>query len=266
MTKLTWNTATEWDNSQSESGAVHESVTNTDHDDASIVKKGYRISNPYLSNSLVGYYPCHEDSGSTCYDFSGFNNDGSINGATVNVTSILGTTGYSYGGSDSVSFGGVPADWPKGTGNFSYSFWAMMPATDDGVGIIWGNGATNEAVGFEFHDDGSVRFIIWGNDFDTTANNTYEDGTWQHWVGTYDGSTVTLYQNGSSIDSASRSNINIGNNAAAFGRNVITASSGLNGDLGNFEVFDKSLSSSEVQTLYDVVGTKSTLTSSKKTS
>lgn len=95
---LTWETATDWDNAVSESGVVHESVTNTDHNDATIVKQGYQLASPTPSTGLLGYWPLHEDSGSTANDVSVNNQDGTINGATVNVSAILGTTGYSFDG------------------------------------------------------------------------------------------------------------------------------------------------------------------------
>lgn len=105
----TWETASDWDSAASEDNVVHESVANTDHDDATIVKQGYAAASPYLSADLELYVPFDEDSGSTAFDFSGNNNDGSVSGATVNVDGLLGATGYDFDGTDdAVTFGTIP--------------------------------------------------------------------------------------------------------------------------------------------------------------
>lgn len=113
---VTWSTATDWDNSAVDDYGVHENVTNTDHDDATIVKKGYPTESIYKSGSLSWFYPCHEDTGSTIYDFGPNNDDQPNDGGTINfdTTGVLDTTAIDIQGGyfdmDSVSRFGT-GDW-----------------------------------------------------------------------------------------------------------------------------------------------------------
>lgn len=92
---VSWN----WSEAQAERGVVHADVANTDHDNAATLVKGYSVEDPYLSADITHFLPLQEDSGSTVFDVSGNNRDGSVTGSTLNATAPLGVSGIQTNGS-----------------------------------------------------------------------------------------------------------------------------------------------------------------------
>jgi|APHM01.1.fsa_nt_gi hypothetical protein len=105
----TWETAADWDAAVSESGVVHESVTNTDLDDAATVKMGFSATNPLFPSSLVHQYPFDQTSGAAA-DVAG-SNDGSVgSGINRGASGALGTDAFDFQQSDNVSISGANVD------------------------------------------------------------------------------------------------------------------------------------------------------------
>lgn len=266
MTELTWSTSADWDNGQSDSGTVHESVTNTDHSDESIVKKGYRIASPRFPANLTGYYPLHEDSGSTAYDFSGNNNDGTINGATVGVTGLLGTTAYSFDGNNDY----IQLPFSNGTGAWTLSAWIKIDdSTADGTII---SGFEDSGGGFDINHEGGnglyLRTQLATGTITTSGRYAISAGTWYHVVGRWTGTGEQLIVNGTqqasdtSAHGASSVDFVIGDQAA--GSQAIPGP--WPGDIWEARLYNESLSDTNVQTLYDVVATQAVHKTLKKTS
>jgi len=251
----TWNTASDWDSATAEDGVVHESVSNTDHDDASILKQGYEIATPYLSSSLVRYWPFQEDSGSTAYDFSGSNDDGTISGATVNQAGLLGTTAYDFDGVDDeitgMSDSGIP---------FTATFWAYSRDI--------GTQRTVYAYAYDYPNGGFLIRYRNGNMQLYSANTaspvktSATANTWQFWAITVDsGDNFEIYLNGSSVNTGSTS-------SGTLASGIVIGSEGgknyFDGRLTDCRIYNTTLSSSEVQYLYDVVATQGSLTTDYK--
>lgn len=259
MTTLTWDTATEWDNAVSEEGAVHESTTNTDHNDATIVKQGYPAATPLFSASLNNYYPLHEDSGTTAYDFAGTTN-GSIVGATVGQTGILGTTAYSIDGTDDeVDLGSVQLV----SGDFTIAVWVYRTSSKNNC-ILWhGSGGNGYSFSFRIASDNTASLAIPGGTNHGTTT-TVSANTW-HFVSFSFNSTdntslfrldgATESSSGDAPASSSDNQTQIGMRAS--GNNVF------DGKIANVKIYGAYLDASQTQRLYDVVNDGYLTTASK---
>lgn len=152
----TWETSTEWDASQSETGTHHEQPSGTDWSAADTVERGYPSSDRNGS-SLVAYWPCDEDSGSTFGDVSGNNNDLSLTNVAVNDDrGMLGTsTGYYDGSAYSEA---TSIDGCNDT-EYTVAFWANFSQHDDYARFIQIGGDVSSSP-----DDG------WDIEFDTDTD------------------------------------------------------------------------------------------------
>lgn len=242
---LTWETASDWDNAAAEKGVVHENVANTDHGDASTIKKGYSAASPYKSASLEQAYLCHEDSGSTMYDFSGNNADGSYSGPTLGQTGLLGTTAPSYDGVD---------DYARtaNSGISGAATWAFWVIEDSDV-----SDTTNPHIS---RNDNRSEFLIrdgsnssaWarlsGTDYKGGSVST---GTWHFYAATSDGSNGELFLDASSVNSysdswESLSNFNLMTNDSQNEEWVA-------GRLAGAWLWNVRLTATEIQEFYDTV-------------
>lgn len=269
----TWETATDWDNAQSESGVVHESVTNTDHNDATIVKQGYPYASPLFSANLIAYWPMHEDSGSTMNDVSGNNHDGSITGATVGAGGLLGNTAYSFDGTDDwVSVPDSAALDIDGTTDMTVTYWIKASSytggavvigkgdSSGGVNNVWDNIVANDGLRATWQDGGSAAYAY-------IPKSSVFDGVW-HMI-----SMVTDKTNGTGyfyLDASLSESTDIsGVGDQSNGDDVEFMSRQENGDyqsgtMAEPQIIGSALSQSELQTLYDVVQSSGALTTAAK--
>lgn len=245
-----WELASDWDSAQSESGVVHESVSNTDHNDGAVVKQGYSVADPYLSADLVGYWPLQEDSGGTAYDFSGNSNNGTVNGATQGATGLLGTSAYSFDGTDDY----ITMSNPTPTA-FTISIWAYWDGALNPFEAPMSTRVSSNGWMLRLDTDNATQFYVYDSSASTyqVVNGTLPNtGEWTHFVGTCDsnGNTElfidTVSQGTNSVGSRTQSGeLRIGDGP---GRDRYW-----NGDLADARIYNRALTSTEIQTLYDVV-------------
>lgn len=128
---LTWYTVDDWDNTSREHGVVHEGYGDRD---AADVELGYNSTD----TGLIAYWTLDEDSGSTAVDTSGTGNNGTIDGATLGQPGILGTTAYSFDGSNDVVNVSSTPDLSGGSGStVSASAWFKADSASSGQpGIV----------------------------------------------------------------------------------------------------------------------------------
>lgn len=276
---IEWDSGADWDAAVSEDGVVHESVTNTDHNDAGTVKRGYSAASPMYGADLSLYYPLHEDSSPTAYDLSGNGNDGAVNGPTQGVSAPLGTTCYSFDGTDDY----IDTGWKPYGGTQTVSIW-LKPAFngttsrnnpfnvfDNNASESWGFQIETDIIGDGNYDlqwvyyDGSYHRAVW----DISADSRWQSGTWVNVVGVYDGSTYKIYANGTDVTDYTE---NVGTGPTIVDRPAYigcqngagSARRFFNGDIWEVRVWDGALTASEIQAYYDVVNTNGTLTSDKR--
>jgi hypothetical protein len=240
-----WN----WDEQADDEGMVHQSVADTDNDDATKLKQGYDYANfSEITPDPVACYPLHEDGGSTAYDVAG-GNDGTVSGATVNVEGLLGTTAYSFDGTDDyVDIGDtVHAD------NISLGLWYSVDSVPSSGTIRPLN--KNDEWGVRLQSDGWDAFTYHGGSADILDSGvTPTTGDWHLLVFTYDGADQRLYHDASQIASATTNSGAIDDSTASI-RIGSTSGGGdyWNGDIGPVYLWTSALTQAQIQTLYDVV-------------
>lgn len=279
MGTLSWSTEADWDGAVSEDGVAHESVTNTDHSDAGSVLRGYSYANPYLSASLVGYWPLQEDTGSTAYDFGGTNDGTLYDGVTQGVTSILETTGYSFDNSaNRVEISNQSAYTNGGTGDLTAMAWVRPhnistdQSNDRNTFFIIRRSGTDPRVGWSlaFLDHSSIDWLMedsGNNQLRSTynASSSFDLTAWHLVAGVRNGTSSYLYFDGNQVASDSNSSfsdcstgepLHIGQTSPTDGNYP----DGFNGDVSHAGIWNTALSGSEIQEYYDVVGTSGSLT------
>jgi hypothetical protein len=204
---------------------------------------------------LVGWWPLHENSGSTARDLSGNGNHGGLNGGvTQGVVGKGGLTAYSFDGED--DYVAAPTGLDLIEKQFTAAVWVRPYCVGDG------------SVNFVFGKEGDERgtFRIWksaqdnlkGNFADSTDSYSVEfesspvNGNWYFLVLTYDGSTLRGYKNGIEVDSKNVDANPVSNdNPPVFGANSELDKQYFEGSIADGRIYDRALSSEEIQTLYE---------------
>lgn len=258
--------ATDLDGAVSESGVVHENTANTDHNDASELKQGYSAANPYLSADLLGYWPLQEDSGGTAYDFSGGNNDGTVSGATQGSTGLLGTSSYSFDGTD--DYVSLPDQTTPAS--ITISAWIKWDGSTDTLQHIFSGGFDGGTTEFELFIDTSGNYQWRSYDGSSlhgiTAGTAATSGAWENVVAMYDDSAseYLLYVNATNTNSNSdNSGPSTYDNAENWAIGASSQSGNFqknfSGNIANVPVYNRALTSSEIQDHYNVVATAGTI-------
>jgi hypothetical protein len=197
-----------------------------------------------LSNGLVAQYRL---------DGSAVDSVGGYNGQLVNgPTYAAGHSdqGIVFNGSNWVQVDSLAGHLPTGNAARTVSFW-MNPATlsSGSANIVsWGDGDGTANQRFSILQYGANLYLIGqGNDYDMGSVLT---GGWQHIAVTYDGGTLKLFSNGTEV--YSRSGITFATSADGLylGRNVHDrGDERWSGTLDDVSVYDRALSTAEVQAL-----------------
>jgi hypothetical protein len=215
--------------------------------------------------TLIGYWLLDEDSGSTAYDASGNGNNGSLNGGiTQGEPGILGRSAYSFDGSDdAVTIS--DSQILKLTGSLTISMWV----NPNNLGAQREN-PIHKAYGGEFsfvfedtNDDPagtlSTYFGSAGGNGSPYAHNQWtdvaSDNTWTHlcWVRDNNAQEVKLYKNGTRW---SKNKIQTEWETTSASNNDMQIGSGytntFDGSISEVRLYNRALTSSEIQYLYEV--------------
>lgn len=269
-----WGSTSDWDAAQSESGVAHESVTNTDHGDATQIKQGYSYSSPLYSTNLVAYWPLHENNSGTVYDVWGGNDLSVTTSPTQGVTGILDSTAYNFtGGSSEETETSSVAFANFGTGDMSISAWVRVTGSQPRNHIIihrrsganprkgYAFGARSGNLGAVFEDENDNLINFKGTDIN--------DSTWHHVAVVKEGNGATTYLDG--VADASGSASTFGNYDTSKKLKIGQTSDGdsnypeaFDGDIAEVSLYNTALSGSQIQALYDTVASPSQLTTAAK--
>jgi hypothetical protein len=210
-----------------------------------------------LQNGLVGYWPFCGNAN----DVSGNGNHGTVNGATL-TNDRLGNTNSSY------SFNGINNYINIGsnslfTNQYAYSSWvyldsAILQARAVIISKLQSTGIY-QYKGSELNINNQQHFLtIQGNDtlynyFESTAN-IVPLNQWSQIVATYDGLHIKHYVNGNFIDSATAFHLadSLGS-PIFFGARPFDTNGPywfMNGLLDDIGIWNRALSSQEIQQLY----------------
>jgi hypothetical protein len=219
-------------------------VTNQNY--PSIVTSGNTLN---LDAGLPASYPMV---GTNWYDLTG-NDDNTgtlLNGITYNST-LKGVLTFN-GSNQYVSFE-TPTNIPIGNSNYTISVW--FNANSLGVkGLVgWGNyGSTNQVNAFQLTSSGLVNYW-WANDLGVTV--TITPGIWYNAVATFNGTTRSIWVNGSLINSDTPTGHNVPD-ADNFTIGVTNTTEYFDGSIGEVQIFNRGLSSDEILSNYNELLTR----------
>lgn len=267
---LSWSTASDWDSAQSESGTVHESVTNTDYNDESTIEHGYSIEN---ASGLLAYYPLQEQSGTTAYEASGNEQNGVYNGATPNGQSLDGVTGAEINS-------GRIAIYPKfesSRSTLTVMAWYKPKPNEDKTTVVSHDRSEYYLLGHgNFVGEGDAYFSVsdsGGGTLDLDSDFEVDDQTVHHLAGRYDNGNVAIFVDGVKQATGNKgSQLGTGKTRYGFIGEGSEADS-FNGNDNNrvkpeyvwdYRLYSGALSDSQIKQYYETVSTSGLLKTAKK--
>jgi hypothetical protein len=217
-----------------------------------------------LTDGLVGFWSFDgsdvdlSDSSSEVKDVSGNGNHGDAKNGAKPAIGKLGQ-GYEFDGSDDY----VEILTPSGlssSDSFTVTAWVDGASQSDNTRIVnYGNTSANQG-GFILGQTSSGKIRAYtdaggGSWNQITGNTSFDDGNWHLIVMTYNGSTDTrqLYLDGEKDGSETHGYDNSPSNPGiSLGNRLDSQSEGQKGVVDNIRIYDRALSASEIDKLYQL--------------
>jgi hypothetical protein len=189
-------------------------------------------------------------------DISGNGYTGQVVGATWSSQSTSGK--YSFDGNDYIVVSN--GNTLDGLNGLTIESWVYNPELPPSYEYIIGKRKdTNTSWGI-YVETATSSFVFFVNETTLGLKSPVKLNEWQHIVGTWDGSTLNFYSNGVlttsksfqvKMNSFSTSNVVVGARETATGRTMHYI-----GNMGEIHVYNRALSSSEIQSRYDATKIK----------
>jgi hypothetical protein len=218
---------------------------------ASIVVPGYN-----LTDGLVAWWKFDGNTN----DSSGNNLNGSNQGASL-TTDKNGESGKAYSFNNS-HISVAHSNLLNFTDSFSISLWVFSTnyITNDWQEFLMKGSVNNLYRQYHIRpnkDSGKLAFIFYqsGTAFSSTSNTALENNKWSHVVGTLSNSQVNLYINGlkdSSRQFNNFSSVTSTTYSLSVGRLGTYGGYYFNGKIDEVRMYDRALSASDVQALYQL--------------
>ena len=183
------------------------------------------------------------------------NNGTLVNGAVANAPGIIGTAFGLDGSNDYVV---VPDAANLRLGNQqTISAWYRFVANgnNDWRRIVGKGDGGNRNYGLWLHPNGTILYQISGGGYCGPSAGVALDGQWHQLVGTYNGSTGSLYLDGNLVNAVGCTNTppNTGHSLTIGWANADGAAfhSPFSGQIDEVQIWDTPLDAAQVQTLYD---------------
>ncbi len=217
------------------------------------------ITPPFRSSGLMGYWPFDEGSGTTAYNSSGNNNNGSWSGATPYYTASAKVGAYAgnfNGSNDIVTLptGSTQLETPSITVSAWINFTA---ATSSNYDIFQKKRPYGNYRGYELYINLSnqAQFDIGnGSAYITGPSSSVSKNTWTFIVGSYDGNNINIYVNGT-LKSTVANNTGISYSGGSSPGTYIGTDSGnanyFTGFMDDVRIYNRALSAAEVQAIYN---------------
>jgi Concanavalin A-like lectin/glucanases superfamily len=185
----------------------------------------------------------------TATDFSGNQNNGTLTNGPALVGGISGNA-LSFNGSNQYISVPIGTSSPlKFQGNFSVSAW-VKPTSLHNYGNVIGTGNVNTSYGLITFADGEWHWqLSSGADVQAPAGSLV-NGTWAHIAATYDGTTVSLYQNGAFVTSGARGQPGVPTSPFYIGADVGNGRY-FSGIIDDVRAYVRTLSPAEINAIYN---------------
>ena len=201
------------------------------------IKPSIAVTDP----NLVCWWTLNEGSGTTVLDWSGHGHDGTVQGTAEWVLGYDGTALHFREGSGSgyvVHSLGAASDWAAGT----MALWVKADVIGQDEFSSPFSGHTPSSAGFQLDMDGgnpglyriNPSGLIFGPV--TTA--------WVHLAMTFDGTSATLYYNGTEVESGTLNDTTFNRFALNTNRNTNNSMAGI---IDDFRAYDKILTQDEIE-------------------
>lgn len=253
------------DSADSESGVAHENVTGTDHSNASVLRQGYSYS--ALPGTPEAYFPLHEDSGSTANDITGNAHDASINGPTLGVTGILGSTCFDFDGTGDECRSGN--GYAEGAISLTLNAWIKPASAQDGFFLAKRGGTSGDRSWMllvRSNPDFQLQTYDSNGNFQTAEGGSYSGGNWYMVTGVVDGDQQRLYVDAGTpvaTNTMSTTGIQTSTEDVNIGRRS-DGNNPFDGKVAEVGIWEEALSESQIQALYDTVATSGSLIAAEK--
>jgi len=193
--------------------------------------------------TLIGYWPLNETEGDTAYDYSGNENHGSLEGSpTQGVKGVVGSNSYGFNGDDDKIVTSYKHDANKGT----LTFWGYTTSTS---AQYLGHDSENDDRFYVGTNSGSDIQGGFGDNFEDFGT-IIETDKWVMFTIVADGSEAKLYANNKFAGKFSY-NQNLAEDNFTIG-DLEEGGYNWEGRLSSVRVYNRPLTSSEVQYLYNV--------------
>jgi len=162
------------------------------------------------------------------------------------------TAGLNFPAQGSAEFNGssdyVQLPDPFSHTNHTIAAWVYVEGNDDSKYFFDARDADDDGIRLISRNDESIRYSVNTTDVDALA--TYKDD-WFFVVGTYDGTTAKLYIDGSLASSSATSQTISTTTDATIGRQTISFADSryMNGNLANVAIWNRALSSDEINSV-----------------
>ncbi|MFT4892885.1 MAG: hypothetical protein ACI8Z7_000674 [Candidatus Nanohaloarchaea archaeon] len=221
-------------------------------------RKRHAETNGEQEMTLIGYWPLNEDSGNTAYDASGNDNNGTINGDVNQATSsLLGQKSYFFGGTDSyIDIGNFGYTINSSGTPYSVSAWFKIPDSPSSQNVIFSldDSGGGQMIRAYVTSSNNLTIIQWdGSNTNPVTYSGINTGQWYFVTGVWDDTNLTLYVNGEKIGTSSPSGVGTSTEYMLIGANDPGSIGGyFNGSISEVRLYNRALTSSEIQYLYEV--------------
>ena len=220
---------------------------------------GHRVdkTDPIL-RGCVGWWPLNDGAGTKAKDISAYSND------------FTNTGGVTWGATDkgtAADFNGTSGTYIRGGTSLlaspsaiTVSAWAKLDTynSSTGHGIVsrWGSGSSgNQFLLYYPAFSNGPRFFVTNSSTNyiaqSSTSSTGFTGRYVHFVGTWDGTDVKLYIDGTEdATTTGPASVNSGNSDYIEIGNYVVNSFCMDGQIQNVRVYDRALTATEVSRLY----------------